>query len=49
MKDIKKKLFGHMTKAASPTDLLILKLHALMERQEPVKGQKRPESVINNV
>ena len=45
-RSIKKKLFGHMTKVASPTDLLILKLHALMERQESVKGQKDISDLI---
>jgi predicted nucleotidyltransferase len=45
-RSVKKKLFGHMTKVASPTDLLILKLHALMERQESVKGQKDISDLI---
>ena len=45
-RSIKKKLFGRMTKVASPTDLLILKLHALMERQESVKGQKDISDLI---
>lgn len=45
-RSIKKELFGHMTKVASPTDLLILKLHALMERQESVKGQKDISDLI---
>ena len=43
---VKRELFGVMTKVASPTDLLILKLHALTERQESVKGQKDISDLI---
>ncbi|MFY9605774.1 MAG: nucleotidyl transferase AbiEii/AbiGii toxin family protein [Thermoplasmata archaeon] len=42
----RKELFGHMTKVASPTDLLILKLHALTSRQESGKGQKDISDLI---
>jgi predicted nucleotidyltransferase len=39
-RSIEKELFGVKTKVASPTDLLILKVYALMERRESGKGQK---------
>jgi len=41
-----KELFGIRTKVVSPTDLTILKLHALMQRQESGKGQKDISDLI---
>jgi predicted nucleotidyltransferase len=41
-----KELFGMKAKVASPTDLMILKVHALMERQGSGKGQKDISDLI---
>jgi len=41
-----KELFGMKAKVASPTDLMILKVYALMERQESGKGQKDISDLI---
>jgi len=45
-RSVDKELFGHRTKVASPTDLLILKLHALAGRKESGKGQKDMSDLI---
>lgn len=39
-RSLEKDLFGMRAKVASPTDLMILKVHALTERRESGKGQK---------
>lgn len=39
-------LFGFKAKVASPTDLAILKIHALTERRESSKGQKDISDLI---
>jgi len=45
-RSVEKELFGQRAKVASPTDLLIMKLHALAERKESGKGQKDISDVI---
>lgn len=45
-RSLEKDLFGMKAKVASPTDLTILKVHALAERRESGKGQKDISDLI---
>jgi hypothetical protein len=45
-RSVTRELFGRKVKVASPTDLLILKLHALSDRRESGKGQKDISDLI---
>lgn len=45
-RSVLKELFGHRTKVASPTDLLALKIHALLERRGSWKGEKDAADII---
>jgi len=45
-RSLEKDLFGMKAKVASPTDLAILKMFALMERRESGKGQKDISDLI---
>jgi len=45
-RSVKRELFGRKVKVASPTDLMILKLHALSDRKESGKGQKDISDLI---
>jgi predicted nucleotidyltransferase len=45
-RSVKRELFGRKVKVASPTDLMILKLHALSDRKESGKGLKDISDLI---
>lgn len=45
-RSVERELFGKRTRVASPTDIFMLKLHALLDRRDSGKGQKDVSDLI---